>query len=168
MTRDRYLALVSVSLLLVSSGTLEALNREPDREVNRITKVSHVATEPVPTPTPTLPPSPPPPTPPPAPVSTPASRSRLPAVPQGSVAQRIAAAWPGDDAKVLRVVSCETGGTFNPNIRSRSGRYWGLFQADASFRAAYGYGPSVEEQAAMAWRGFQARGWRPWPKCGRL
>lgn len=87
--------------------------------------------------------------------------------PTGSVQQRIAAAWPGNDAAVLKVVSCETGGTFNPNIKSKSGKYWGLFQADPAFRKTYGYGPSVEQQTAMAWRAFQVRGWRPWT-CARI
>lgn len=73
------------------------------------------------------------------------------------------AAWPGDDAKVLRVVACETGRTFNPYIKSRSGKFWGLFQADPDFRRTYGWsGWEVEAQVAMAWRGFKARGWQPW------
>lgn len=88
------------------------------------------------------------------------------AAPQGSVQERIAAAWPGDDAKVLRVIRCES--NFNPNARSSSGKYWGLFQADASFRSTYGWGSgSVEDQVAMGWRGYQARGWSPWPVCGK-
>lgn len=81
----------------------------------------------------------------------------------GSVRARVAAAWPGDDAKALCVVGRETGQTFNPLIRSRTGKYWGLWQADANFRATYGWGPSIEQQTKMAWRGFQARGWSPWP-----
>lgn len=91
----------------------------------------------------------------------------------GSVPERIAAAWPGDDAKVLRVVKCES--NFNPAAVSKSGKYRGLLQADASFWKSYGglqYAPSadkasVEGQMAVMWRGYQARGWSPWPHCGK-
>lgn len=84
-----------------------------------------------------------------------------------SVQQRLINAWPGDDQKMLSVVKCESG--FNPTARSKptkrnpEGKYWGLFQADSDFRATYGWaGWGVEEQAAMAWRGYTARGWQPW------
>lgn len=84
----------------------------------------------------------------------------------GSIQDRIVATWPGDDAKVLRVIKCES--NFNPNARSKSGKYWGLFQADSNFRAAYGWNSgSVEDQVMMGWRGYQARGWQPWPVCGK-
>lgn len=75
----------------------------------------------------------------------------------------IARWWPGDDAKVLCLVDEES--DFNPN--ARNGIYLGLFQMDGDFRATYGYGPSVKEQTLAAWRGFQARGWQPWPPAAR-
>lgn len=85
-------------------------------------------------------------------------------LPTGSVPARIAKAWPGtNDGEAVAVAACESG--FNP--AARSGPYLGLFQADASFRRAYSYGPSVEQQTMMAWRGYQARGWQPWPVCGK-
>lgn len=98
--------------------------------------------------------------------------------PSGSVADRVAAAWPGDDARVLRLVRCETGGTFDPTVvgpTARDGsRYRGLFQMDARFWRTYGghaYASrpdlaSVEQQTEVAWRGFEDRGWQPWPTCG--
>lgn len=100
-------------------------------------------------------------TPEPTPRPTPKAQS-----PSGSVESRIRATWPGsNDSEAVAVARCESG--LNPNARSSSGRYWGLYQADASFRRSYGYGPSVEAQTRMAWRGYQARGWQPWPNCGR-
>lgn len=85
---------------------------------------------------------------------------------------RIAAAWPGDDAKALCLVGEETGQTYDPSIKNPSGTYRGLFQADSDFSQAYASvsdasSLSVEEQTAMAWRGYQARGWSPWPPAAR-
>lgn len=82
----------------------------------------------------------------------------------GTVQAQLVALWPGDDRVMLCIVAKETGRTWNPNIKSRTGKYWGLFQADSAFRADYGWaGWGVAEQVAMAWRGYQARGWGPWP-----
>lgn len=115
------------------------------------------APAPDPTPAPTQAPEPPP-------TVQPVSYS------PGSVKARIAETWPGPNvAKVIRLVGCETGYTYDPMIRNPSGKYLGLFQADADFRATYGWGSaSVEDQTMMAWRGYQARGWSPWPECGLL
>lgn len=92
-----------------------------------------------------------------------------------TVKERVAAAWPGDDRRALRIVACETGRTWNPRIVSRSGKYRGLWQANADFWRSYGghaYAPradqaTVEQQTAVAWRGFKARGWSPWRSCTR-
>lgn len=96
------------------------------------------------------------------PTKLPTAPAPAPRLAAGSVQARIAAAWPGDDAKVLCLVRKESG--FNPHAKSAGGTYWGLFQADSGFRATYGWaGWGVGEQVRMAWRGFQARGWQPWP-----
>jgi hypothetical protein len=98
------------------------------------------------------------------------ARPRRRPAPRGTVAQRVAAAWPGDDRDALRVVGCESG--FEQGARSGSGRYSGLFQFDQrTWQAVGGTGPpaeaSVEEQTRRAWRLYQQRGWAPWPSCGR-
>lgn len=90
----------------------------------------------------------------------------------GTVQQQITRAWPGADDWVLRVVRCETGGTFNPRIVSRSGKYRGLAQFDIrTWRSVGGDGDpaqaTVGEQIDRMWRLYQARGWHPWPHCGR-
>lgn len=56
--------------------------------------------------------------------------------------------------------------------------YWGGFQADLSFQQTYNpgayatYGTAdrwpIIEQIEMAWRGWQARGWAPWPTTARM
>lgn len=99
------------------------------------------------------------------PIAKPAAKKVTAPLPSGSVASRIYAAWPGSNkSEAVAVAKCES--NLNPSARSSSGRYLGLFQADSSFRRAYGYGPSVEQQTMMAWRGYKARGWQPWPNCG--
>lgn len=105
------------------------------------------------------------PTPVPAPVSKPVSKPAH--YSPGSVQDRIVAAWPGDDRKALSVVRCETGGTFNPAIVSKSGKYHGLYQFDAQTYASVGGNwpaskDSVEEQTKRAWMLYQRRGWQPW------
>lgn len=55
--------------------------------------------------------------------------------------------------------------------------YFGRFQADLNFQAAYGgnwlrrYGTAnywlPRYQTNMAWRGWNARGWQPWPNTAR-
>lgn len=102
----------------------------------------------------------------PTPIAVPVRPVAQRIAPSGTVQSAIAAHWPGDDRAILCIVRKETGGTFNPMIRSRhsGGKYWGLFQADPDFRAEYGWsGWGVAEQTAMAWRGFQARQYGPWP-----
>lgn len=56
--------------------------------------------------------------------------------------------------------------------------YWGGFQADLSFQRTYNpgaystYGTAdrwpIIEQIEMAYRGWQARGWYPWPTTARI
>jgi hypothetical protein len=56
--------------------------------------------------------------------------------------------------------------------------YWGGFQADLAFQRAYGpeylrrFGTAnnwpVISQIHMAYRGYQARGWSPWPNTSRV
>lgn len=101
------------------------------------------------------------------PAPAPAPRAR-PA--PASVSERVAAAWPGDDTKALRVVACES--NFVPSARSRSGRYTGLWQFDRPTWASVGGSgeagsASVEEQTRRAWTLYQRAGWGPWPVCGR-
>jgi hypothetical protein len=101
------------------------------------------------------------------------SVSRAPASPAaiGSNCARVVAAWQGDKAWVLRNARRESGcdphayappGTQGPNA------YFGVLQTDIQFWHTYGGGPgdprsySIEQQVAVAWRGFQARGCRPW------
>lgn len=90
-----------------------------------------------------------------------------------SVPCRITETWPGDDAKALRVVKCESDHV--PTAYNGAGPYYGLFQMDMTFWRTYG-GPefasrpdhaSVEHQTIVAWRGYQDRGWQPWPTCGK-
>ncbi|HVE91069.1 MAG TPA: transglycosylase family protein [Actinomycetota bacterium] len=83
------------------------------------------------------------------------------------VKAEIAQAWPGDDNKALAVVSCETGGTFNPRITSSNGMYLGLWQfhRDTWTRSGGSGDPrdaSPAQQTAIAWKLFQSEGWRPW------
>ncbi len=67
---------------------------------------------------------------------------------------------------------CESSG--NPRAVSSSGKYRGLYQADASFWRTYGglaYASRADlatasQQTAVAMRGYQARGRSPWPSCG--
>lgn len=71
------------------------------------------------------------------------------------------------------LAQCESSN--NPRAISASGKYRGLYQMDARFWATYGgksYAGSpenatVREQTLVAERGYDARGARPWPVCGR-
>ena len=68
---------------------------------------------------------------------------------------------------------CESSG--NPHAVSPSGKYRGAFQMDADFWRTYGglqFAPrpdlaSYEQQRIVAQHGFDARGRKPWPYCGR-
>jgi hypothetical protein len=72
-----------------------------------------------------------------------------------------------------RTASCETGGTFNPNVKSKNGLYKGLFQfsdgtwAWMSAQAGYeGYSPYDPEAASMTAAWAFANGYRRhWPRC---
>lgn len=73
-----------------------------------------------------------------------------------------------------RLAQCESSG--NPRAVSPSGRYRGMYQADADFWRTYGglrYAPrpdlaTAAEQTIVAQRGYAARGATPWPTCGRF
>lgn len=87
----------------------------------------------------------------------------------GSVADRIARAWPGNDRKALQVARCESG--LNPNAYNPAGPYYGLWQFDVrTWRGVGGSGvpsdASVEEQTRRAWTLRSRNGWGPWPVCG--
>ena len=64
--------------------------------------------------------------------------------------------------QAIRVVSCETGGTFSTT--ARNGQYLGLFQMGSWERRTYGHSATAIGQARAAWRYFAATGysWRPW------
>lgn len=107
---------------------------------------------PVPTPVPTpQPPPPPPPAPPPVPVSD---------------ASSIICAYGWDCATAMRVVDCETGGTWDPGSVSSYGEI-GWFQInpihfwrfDASRLADPVY------NTACAWELYAESGWAPWRSC---
>lgn len=75
-----------------------------------------------------------------------------------------------NDREAVAVVDCES--DFDPGKHSPGGTYHGLWQADGDFSRAYAgvddaHLLSVEGQTKMASKGYKARGWRPWPHCGR-
>gem|GEM_PF-3040932 len=92
-----------------------------------------------------------------------------PAVPsEGYCSARFQASigWPDPD-RAARVCRCESSG--NPRAVSRDGRYAGLFQFSRQSWEALGGGDVFDprlnsERALQLWR---ARGWTPWPRCGR-
>jgi hypothetical protein len=65
-------------------------------------------------------------------------------------------------AQALRVVNCETGGTYS--TAARNGQYLGLFQMGSYARGRYGHSPTALGQARAAWRYFveSGRDWSPW------
>ncbi|MFN8049892.1 MAG: transglycosylase family protein [Acidimicrobiales bacterium] len=81
------------------------------------------------------------------------------------------------DDQLARLANCESGG--NPRARSRSGKYFGLYQFNqgtwngvaASVLPQYvGVSPADAPPAvqdAMARALYAARGRSPWPVCGR-
>lgn len=60
--------------------------------------------------------------------------------------------------KAKRVVECESGR--DPKAFNAAGPYVGLFQIENGTTNARG---NVEHARAM----YEARGWQPWPNCGR-
>jgi hypothetical protein len=96
-----------------------------------------------------------------------------PAYDKEDVKERIRASWPGEDPdKAVRVVDCETAGTFNPRMTSYNGQYYGLWQFDSETWHRHGgtgdpRDHTPEEQTRVAWKLFEARGWTPWPHCGQ-
>ncbi len=77
--------------------------------------------------------------------------------------------------KLRRIAYCETGGTMNPKIVSKTGKFRGLFQFDISTWLSNGGGEfasdpidaTIEQQFIVARRLYGARGGQPWPICGR-
>lgn len=120
---------------------------------------------PRPTPTPTLKPTPKP-TPTPSP-----TQSRKP-YNREQVKADIRAAWAGDDDKAIRVVSCETGGTFDPRTTSSNERFLGLWQFDRETWTRHGGAgdprdASPKRQTEVASKLFDSRGWTAWGGCGQ-
>jgi Transglycosylase-like domain len=73
--------------------------------------------------------------------------------------------------KLIAVVACES--NWQPGVVSADGRYEGLGQFDAStWRSTGGRGSpaaaSPAEQLGRMLLLVAARGWQPWPYCGRL
>jgi hypothetical protein len=60
--------------------------------------------------------------------------------------------------QAIRVVACETGGTFS--VYARSGDYLGLFQMGSYARARYGHTWTALGQARAAFRYFAESGYR--------
>ena len=64
--------------------------------------------------------------------------------------------------QALRVVYCETGGTYDTN--ASNGQYLGLFQMGSYARSRYGHSSTALGQARAAYRYFvdSGRDWSPW------
>lgn len=60
--------------------------------------------------------------------------------------------------QAIRVVACETGGTYS--VTARNGDYVGLFQFGSYARSTYGFGWTAIAQTRAAWRYFKASGYR--------
>lgn len=101
----------------------------------------------------------------------------LVAVPAQAAPQR-RAITPAD---LVRLAKCETGGTMNPAIRSKTGKFHGLYQFsqttwDATAKSAgrfdlVGLPPSTVHhlnQTQLAIVQYNANGGKPWPHCGRF
>lgn len=71
-----------------------------------------------------------------------------------------------------RLFGCETGGTYNHRIVSRTGKFRGAFQFDMPTWHGVG-GPTDPIRHSYMTQKFYAirlqshRGWRPWPYCSR-
>lgn len=81
-----------------------------------------------------------------------------------------AAAWAAS-ARAVRLRICESGNRYN--AVSKTGKYRGAYQMNRAFWLGYGGNPSITpdqasktEQDSVAYRGWLARGWQPWPHCG--
>lgn len=61
--------------------------------------------------------------------------------------------------QAIRIVDCETGGTFSIYASNR-GVYLGLFQFGPYARRTYGFGWTALAQTQAAWRYFKASGYR--------
>lgn len=79
-----------------------------------------------------------------------------------------AANQPADREVILACIRAHEGGGYT--TVSASGKYRGAYQMDASFWASYGDGSALtadqaspQSQDDAAWRGYQARGYGPWP-----
>lgn len=107
----------------------------------------------------------------PRPVATVVERA-LPPVQQVSSLTSILARYFGSEASyAYQVVSCETGGTFNPHSTGRLGER-GLFQIHPihiglirSLRYTWDEMYQVEPNVHVAWVLWREQGWRPWA-CG--
>ena len=84
-----------------------------------------------------------------------------------------AAAWAWHYGSAATCVRSKEGGLTSVNP---AGPYYGWYQTDPSFQAAYGpefyraYGPGIwpaTAQVLTAFRGYRARGWQPWPTTAR-
>lgn len=83
-----------------------------------------------------------------------------------------ALAWSRSSA-TMKVKKCESGNDYGPG--SRTGKYYGAYQMDLAFWRSYGglkfaSRPDYAEpwqQDLVAYRGYKARGWRPWT-CARI
>lgn len=84
------------------------------------------------------------------------------AQPPPQVTRAVTAIFGPYAAQALRVVGCETGGTYS--TRARNGQYLGLFQMGAYARGRYGHATDALGQARAAYRYFVASGrdWSPW------
>jgi hypothetical protein len=60
----------------------------------------------------------------------------------------------------MKIVKCETGGTYVP--WTANGQYLGIFQMGSHERATYGHGNNVWAQAKAAYAYFRDAGFGPW------
>lgn len=101
----------------------------------------------------------------PAPTATP-----VPTAQPTSVPDLISRYWPGNDAKAIRVASCETGGTFNPRATGKAAER-GIFQLHPVHRSwiepRWGWDAmyTVRANVEAAWSLYSREGWGPWA-CG--
>lgn len=104
------------------------------------------------------------------PVGEPVDVPVPPPAPVGGV-EEIICAYPWDCAKAIRVVSCETGGTFNPAAYNPAGPYYGWWQiGGVHFWRPECPGDRMFDpvaNTACAWALYQEQGWAPWPWCGQ-
>jgi hypothetical protein len=85
----------------------------------------------------------------------------------------LSAAWAWHYGSAASCVRSKEGGLTSVNP---AGPYYGWYQADADYQAAYGpefyrqWGPGIwhaTAQVLTAYRGWRARGWNPWPNTAR-